>query len=125
MRDFRHIETVRGQELNRLAYICGIKRRRWLYIFWEGDRSLRKRIHVAAVLTSLRVPASFGTPLQLATKQEIVDELTKRKDAPFIFIWNEEGKKGCIASNAKCDLGLPTILRGIADQIENTPKDWS
>lgn len=72
------------------------------------------------------MPEDFGPNLKLATKQQLVEELTGRKDTPAIVIYRILTANGdpmwCYSHNIPTDQTVPDILCELAKFFEaSTP----
>ncbi len=62
---------------------------------------------------------SFGTPILLATHQEMAEELTNRQDLPCLVVYRTRDGAYHIYDNIDRDCSISEKLRELADQCED------
>lgn len=115
------LPKLTGRELNRMAAICGIKRQRVFWIFKEGDTALRRRIEAYLSMRPVGAYQNLGTPLKLATWDEIIAELSSRR-VPYILSycdkWPRNKRSFIISRNFHNNVPVWSVFQDLADQCK-------
>ena len=115
------LPRLEGRELNRMADVFGIKRRRIFWVFKEGDAALRQRIVAWLSMRPVGAFQNLGTPLKLATWDEIIEEFSSR-GVPFILMYSDKWPKNkrsfVISRNFHNNEPVWSVLHDLADQCK-------